>query len=111
MDLPAFIKALPAADVPVPEDIVSTHVLQSPEGLGIFFVFHKEFELPPHHHKAQWGTILAGALELTIDGETKVYRPGDSYDIPSGAVHGAKAVAGTIAFDVFEEADRYGVKK
>ncbi len=111
MLLPDFLKALPPIDVPVADDIVSTHALASPDGLGVFFVFHQDFTLPPHHHKAQWGTVLAGRLELTIDGVTKVHGPGDSYDIPAGAVHGAKASAGTIAFDVFEEADRYAIRR
>ena len=111
MTLPDFIRALPAIDAPVDPAIVSTHALAAPDGLGVFFVFHRDFELPPHAHKGQWGTVLAGRLELTIDGVTRIYGPGDSYDIPAGAVHGARAAAGTIAFDVFEEADRYGTRR
>lgn len=107
MTLPAFIGALPRIDAPVDPETVSTHALAAPDALGVFFVFHKDFELPPHAHKAQWGTVIAGELELTIDGDTRLYRPGDSYDIPAGAVHGARAKAGTVVFDVFEEPDRY----
>lgn len=111
MDLPAFIRALPQLDAPVDPEIVETRALAGPDGLGVFFIFHQDFTLPPHHHKAQWGTVLSGQLDLTIDGVTRVYRPGESYSIPSGAVHGASARAGTIAFDVFEEPDRYGLRR
>jgi quercetin dioxygenase-like cupin family protein len=34
--------------------------------------------LPPHSHGDQWGTVLAGQLALTREGETRVYRPGES---------------------------------
>ncbi|NNF25262.1 MAG: cupin domain-containing protein [Rhodobacteraceae bacterium] len=108
--LPDFIKALPALDIPVGPDVVSTHALNSDKGLGVFFVFHQDFAIPPHAHKAQWGTVLAGALTLTLEGETRTYRTGESYTIPSGAEHSASGTAGTIAFDVFEEPDRYRLR-
>jgi quercetin dioxygenase-like cupin family protein len=53
--------------------------------------------------------VISGQLELTIDGKTVIYGPGDDYDIPSGAVHSVKVTAGTRAVDVFEESDRYGL--
>jgi quercetin dioxygenase-like cupin family protein len=110
MELPAFIRALPQLDAPVDPDIVETRALASPDGLGVFFIFHQDFTLPPHHHKAQWGTVLCGDFELTIDGDARAYAPGESYSIPSGAVHSARARAGAIVFDVFEEPDRYGLR-
>jgi quercetin dioxygenase-like cupin family protein len=47
---------------------------------------------------------------MTIDGKTQTYRPGDSYFIPSGVVHGGKATAGTKVIDFFEEKERYKLK-
>ena len=38
----------------------------------------------------QAGTVLSGALELTIDGETRWLAPGDVYLIPGGVKHGAQ---------------------
>jgi quercetin dioxygenase-like cupin family protein len=110
MSLPDFIRALPALDVPVPDDVVSTNAIRSDQGLGVFFTFHKDMELPPHSHKAQWGIVIKGWLELTMDGKTHRYLPGESYSIPSGTVHSAKGPAGAIVFDVFEEADRYPIR-
>lgn len=110
MAYPDFIQNFPGLDVPFPEDVVQTAVIRSEAGLVAFFTFLKDMELPPHSHGAQWGTVIAGEIELTIGGNTRVYRPGDSYSIPAGVEHGAQITAGTRVIDVFEEADRYPVK-
>jgi quercetin dioxygenase-like cupin family protein len=54
--------------------------------------------------------VVSGTVEITIDGVSRVYRPGDSYDIPAGVVHAVRLTAGTKAIDVFEEPDRYPLK-
>jgi quercetin dioxygenase-like cupin family protein len=55
--------------------------------------------------------VLAGEVALTIAGETRRYGPGESYDIPAGVVHGVSIAAGTVAIDVFAEADRYPLRQ
>lgn len=110
MHYPEFITAFPSIEVPFPEDVVRTSVVKSDAGLVAFFTFLKEMELPAHSHGAQWGTVIEGEIEFTIGGETKVYRPGDSYSIPAGVEHGAMIKAGTRVIDVFEEAGRYALK-
>ncbi len=110
MAFPTFITAFPSLDVPFPEDVVRTAVVKSDTGLVAFFTFLKDMELPLHAHGAQWGTVVEGEIELTIGGVTRVYRPGDSYSIPSGVEHGAMIKAGTRVIDVFEEAERYPIK-
>ena len=54
--------------------------------------------------------VLRGALELTMNGQTRHFGPGESYDIPAGVEHGARVAAGSQLIDVFEEHDRYPVK-
>ena len=110
MPFPDFIQALPSIDVPFPDDVVQTAVVQSKAGLLAFFTFLKDMELPSHSHGAQWGTVVEGEIEFTIGGETKVYKAGDSYFIPAGVEHGAQIKSGTRVIDVFEEADRYAIK-
>jgi len=110
MTYPEFITDFPSLDLPFPDDVVQTAVIRSDAGLVAFFTFLKDFELPPHSHKAQWGTVIEGEVELTIGDVTKTYRPGDSYSIPSGVEHGGSIKAGTRVIDVFEEADRYPLK-
>lgn len=110
MRYPNFIDALPSLDLPFPEDVAQSSVIASEHGLAAFFTFLKDMELPPHSHGAQWGTVIEGEVELTIGGETRTYRPGDSYTIPAGVEHGGMIKAGTRVIDVFEEADRYPIK-
>ncbi|MDV7141514.1 cupin domain-containing protein [Tropicimonas sp. TH_r6] len=110
MQLPDFLMALPALDVPFPEDVVESRAMRTEDALLVFFIFHKDFELPLHAHKAQWGTVLQGRIDLTIAGDTQAYGPGQVYNIPSGVEHGGKITAGTIVIDVFEESDRYPLK-
>ncbi|KAJ56815.1 cupin [Actibacterium mucosum KCTC 23349] len=110
MDLPEFITNQPLLDIPFPPDVVEAYAIKGAHGMAVFFVFHKAMELPPHSHKGQWGTVLEGELTLTIGGETRIYRPGESYNIPSGVEHSAVAPAGLKVIDVFEEPDRYPLK-
>ena len=110
MNLPAYFDAMPALDVPFPEDVVSAHAIRSDAGPVAFFRFHKDMDLPLHSHGPQGGSVIAGEIVLTIGGETRTYGPGDSCDIPAGVEHGARIRAGTVAVDVFAEADRYALK-
>jgi quercetin dioxygenase-like cupin family protein len=57
----------------------------------------------PHSHPhEQAGIVLEGTLELTIGGETRALSRGDSYIIPGGVVHGARAAGGPCrVLDIF----------
>lgn len=110
MPFPPFIEAFPSIDVPFPDDVVRTSVVRSDDGLVVFFTFLKDMTLPMHSHGAQWGTVIEGEIEFTIGGETRIYRPGDSYSIAAGVEHGAVIKAGSRVIDVFEEADRYPLR-
>lgn len=110
MPFPNFITAFPSIDVPFPDDVVQTSVVKSEAGLVAFFTFLQDMALPMHSHGAQWGAVIEGEIDFTIGGETKTYRPGDSYSIPAGVEHGAQIKAGTRVIDVFSEADRYPIK-
>lgn len=111
MSLPQFIQDFPALDLPFDESHVSSRVVRSDAGLVVFFTFHRDLELPPHSHKGQWGTVIEGQVTLTIEGTTRTYHPGETYDIASGAVHSVRVPAGTVVIDVFEEPDRYPLRK
>jgi len=54
--------------------------------------------------------VLDGQLELTIDGNSRTYLPGESYSISSGVLHAVKVTAGTKTIDIFEESDRYPLR-
>lgn len=110
MDFPEIITRLPEAAMPVPPSKLKTHVLPSDRGQLVFFNVLEDVEIPPHSHKAQWGTVLEGEVEITIGGESGIYKPGTTYFIPSGVVHSAKARAGAKIMDFFEEPDRYPLR-
>ena len=110
MELPEIITRLPEADLPFPSTIVKTNVLQAEQGQLVFFQILKDIELPAHSHKAQWGTVLEGQVEMTIGGETRLYGPGGAYYIPDGVVHSGKAHAGAKIIDFFEDPNRYRLK-
>lgn len=107
MDYPEIIRRLPEVALPFPPEGMRAHLLQSGDGQLVFFEILAAAEIPPHSHGGQWGVVLDGAVELTIAGETRIYRPGDSYFIPAGAVHSARLEAGSKFLDFFEEGDRH----
>jgi unsaturated pyranuronate lyase len=54
------------------------------------------------HENEQLGILLEGSMRFTVAGETKELGPGDTWCIPSGVEHEAKAGAeGAIVIDVF----------
>ncbi|MEJ7819809.1 MAG: cupin domain-containing protein [Rubrobacteraceae bacterium] len=103
-----WIQSLPQVDTPFTG--LEGRLLSSPHGQTVFFRAEEEFEVPPHSHGAQWGIVVTGRLHLTIDGESKVYEPGETYDIPAGAEHSARLEAGACVIDVFQDPDRYSPK-
>lgn len=101
-----FIRSLPMVDRPiVPLD---GWLLRGDEAVAMFYELHERADVPEHSHGAQWGVVLAGSVDFTIDGVTRTYGPGETYSIPAGVPHSAVMHSGTIGIDVFADADRYG---
>lgn len=47
--------------------------------------------VPSHSHPhEQAGTVISGTFELTIGGEARWIKPGDTYIIPGGVEHGGR---------------------
>ena len=56
----------------------------------------------PHSHPhVQASYVAEGRFEVTIDGETTVLATGDSFIVPSGVVHGVKALENGRLIDSF----------
>jgi quercetin dioxygenase-like cupin family protein len=77
-------------------------VLSGHNGQVGFQEISEETIVPEHAHAGQWGVILEGQVEFTINGQTQVYRKGEYYHIPAGVPHSAKLAAGTAFIDVWE---------
>lgn len=58
--------------------------------------------VPEHSHvNEQIMQVLEGRFELTVDGITKTYGPGELVVIPSFAVHAGKALTPCKLMDIF----------
>lgn len=56
----------------------------------------------PHSHPhVQCSVVESGAFDVTIAGRTERLRAGDSFIVPSGALHGAVCVEAGVLVDVF----------
>ena len=69
-----------------------------------FLEFPAQSRIPPHTHpNEQIGIVTEGALQYTIDGESKLCAAGAAFVIPPNAVHSARVVSDKPAklLDVF----------
>lgn len=58
--------------------------------------------VPLHQHPhEQGGTVLEGAVTMTIESETRELRAGDVYIAPPNAMHGATSLDGCLLLDIF----------
>ena len=105
---PEPIRNLPEADIPL--NGIKAYLSQAENHQIIFMEFSEDVELPEHSHEAQWGVILAGKIDLTIDGVQRTYSKGDSVFIPKGTKHSAKIYAGYADISFFNQPDRYQAK-
>lgn len=108
-DFPEIIKQLPEADQHFPG--VCLWILQGKDHQVGFSDIAALGEVEEHSHGAQWGIVLDGEMELTISGETKVYKKGDVYYIPSGAPHSGNFPTRVKTLDFFEDRDRYPIRE
>ena len=106
---PDFITNMPEAEVPFKD--VTIWVLQGEKNQIVFTDNRITGDAHEHSHGAQWGIVVEGDMELTINGVPKIYRKGDSYFIPEGAPHSGKFKTHVCTIDVFADRDRYKLKK
>ncbi len=106
---PEPIRNLPQADIPL--DGITAYLSQAQNHQIIFMEFAEDVELPEHSHEAQWGVVLAGKIDFTIDGVERTYSKGDCMFIPKGAKHSVKIYAGYADISFFNEKDRWKAKE
>jgi quercetin dioxygenase-like cupin family protein len=64
-------------------------------------------EVKHHRHdEEQFGFVIRGELQLTIEGEVFSVKAGDGYFVPGGAWHSFIAIGDTEAIDVFSPIKR-----
>lgn len=58
--------------------------------------------IPAHSHPhEQTGIMISGKLRLTVDGKSTDVEAGDSWCLPGGVEHSAKALEDSVAIEVF----------
>ncbi|HKZ94577.1 MAG TPA: cupin domain-containing protein [Candidatus Bathyarchaeia archaeon] len=103
---PKVITDFPEADIQVKG--IKAWVAQGEKHQIVFFEMEPSAIVPEHWHDyAQWGLMIDGEMELTIDGKTQVCRKGDEYVIPAHARHHARFRRRSRVMDLFSEKTRY----
>ena len=106
---PDFIKKLPNIEIQI--DDCESHLLQSKNHQIVFLKFNKDVNLPEHNHESQWEIVLEGEVILYMNGNEKKYVKGDTFFIPSNVNHKAKIFQGYSSIVIFNQKDRYKIKK
>ena len=106
---PEPILRLPEAEIPV-EGAVG-YLSQGQGHQVVYMRFSKDVDLAEHAHRAQWGIIIDGRVDLTIGGTRRTYARGDNYFVPDGVKHHGHIHAGLTVVEFFDQPDRYKVKK
>ncbi|HTY74176.1 MAG TPA: cupin domain-containing protein [Candidatus Nanoarchaeia archaeon] len=106
---PEVITHLPEAEFPIKGG--RAWISQSETHQIVFFEFAASLNLPKHSHNyPQWGIVIEGKMELTVDGKSTVYQKGDEYLVSIGAVHCARFLEKSRVMDFFSEKSRYKSK-
>jgi len=105
---PSPILNLPQADIPLQG--LTAYLSQGEDHQIIFMQSDEDTELPEHAHAAQVGFVLAGSIELCIDGKTSTFTKGELYYIPAGVKHSGKIHKGYADITFFAEPMRYKKK-
>ncbi|MFX0156271.1 MAG: cupin domain-containing protein [Candidatus Hodarchaeota archaeon] len=105
---PKPILDLPEADIPI--DGLKAYIAQGEHFQILYMEFEKDVVIEEHSHESQWGVILEGQIDLTIDDKEFVFKKGDRYFIPKGVKHSAKIYKGYADITYFNQKDRYKIK-
>jgi quercetin dioxygenase-like cupin family protein len=97
-----FITPRDAEQVQMKEGVYRRTMATTDEAMLCEFFLERDAEIPPHQHmNDQVGYVVFGRLEMMIGGVTQVLNPGESYAIPGGVMHSARALIDTLAVDTF----------
>jgi len=105
---PEPVSSLPEAEMPFSN--YQAYLSQGEEHQIIFMQFNEDVDFPEHSHESQWGIVLEGKIELTINGVKNIYTKGDRYFIGKDVKHSGKIFAGYADITFFNQKDRYNTK-
>ena len=97
-----FVTPSQAPQIEMKPGIYRRTLAHTDEVLLCEFFLQRESVVTPHSHQNdQVGYVVFGRLEITIGTDTRLCEPGDSYAIPGGIEHSARALQDTLTVDVF----------
>lgn len=102
---PALVHGYPSADIPL--EGVHSKLIQAGDQQLVFMAFDRDLEVPEHAHCAQWGVVLEGEMQLTVEGNTQRLKKGDTYYIRQHQKHSARIRKGYRDLALFDEPNRY----
>lgn len=90
---------------PTPDGNKRRVLLHTPELMLVEFAFEAGAIGDPHSHPhVQSSHVAEGEFEVTIDGHTRTIPTGGSFIVPSGLLHGVKALKKGRLIDSFTPA-------
>ncbi len=108
-DYPEVITGLAEADLQFRG--IRAWIMQGERHQLVFFEMESSAEVPEHSHGyPQWGIVIDGKMELTVNGEPRLVEKGDEYLIPAGAKHSARFLSKSRVMDLFSEKSRFTFK-
>lgn len=97
-----FITPHDTEQIQMKEGLYRRTMAVTDEAMLCEFFLERGAEVPPHNHmNDQVGYVVFGKIEMTIGDVVRVLNPGDSYAIPGGVTHSARALVDTLAIDTF----------
>ena len=88
--------------VPTDEGVTRQVLADHPEMMVVAFRFQENAEGKLHNHPHIQSTFVkSGRFRFSLDGVETEYGPGDSFVIPSNAVHGCVCLAAGTLVDCF----------
>ena len=104
-DSPNFVSPAASAWTPTDPGVRRRILTHNAHLMIVEFDFQKDAVGKLHSHPhIQASYVAEGAFEVTIDGRTETLRKGDSFIVPSNAVHGVKALEPGLLVDSFTPA-------
>ena len=98
---PDIVKKMPSRDYGI--DGLEVYVDHTSTGTIYFVSAKKEIVFPKHSHAAQWAVVVSGQCKFTANGETKIYKQGDTYFIPANLEHQITLGAGYSEIDYVDD--------
>ncbi len=97
-----FITPIEAKQVEMLSGIHRRTMATTDEAMLCEFFLQRESIVPPHSHQNdQVGYVVYGRVEMTVGDEIQVCQQGDSYAIPGGIIHSARAIIDSLVIDAF----------